>query len=63
MKKIERNETHAINEITDGEPIAIRSTKRHHLSFSYAIKREYMRYFLNQFANNVAENFDFDIRI
>ena len=45
-KNLERNETHVITcEISDGEPIAIYTTTRHHPSFSYAIKREYMRYF------------------
>ena len=46
-KIIERSETHAINEIRDGEPIATCTTKRQHSSFSYAIKREDMRYFSN----------------
>ena len=37
--------------------------KRHHSSFSYATKREHMRYFETQTANNVAENFDYYFRI
>ena len=33
------------NEISDAEPTAICTTKPPHSSFSYTIKREYMRYF------------------
>ena len=39
-KKLKETKHTQQNEISDGEPIAICTMKRHHSSFSYAIKKE-----------------------
>ena len=46
-----------------GEQIVICTKKRHNSSFSYAIKRDTCDIFEIQFANIVAKNFDFNLRI